>query len=81
MAKQELNLFQLASGLVAEAGAGSAEIVWSDHTEAAISSRFANDRPDHFRGESTTLNLVSFADCAKENSIWSPAAGCPMSRF
>jgi hypothetical protein len=52
---------------VAEAGAGSTEIVRSDHPEATVRSRFADDRPDHFRGESTILDLASLANSAKKN--------------
>jgi len=36
MPKEELDLLQLASRLVAEASAGSPEIVWRDYTKATI---------------------------------------------
>jgi len=70
MPEEKLNLFQLATSLVAEASAGSSEIVRSDHTEATLLCRFANDRPDHLRGESTTLNDSGFPDGTKERAAF-----------
>lgn len=52
---------------MAEAGAGSTEIVRGDDTKATVRSHFADDIPDHFRGESTIPDLASFPDSAKED--------------
>ncbi len=61
MPKQKLNLFELASGLVAEPGTGPTKVMWSDSVEATICGRFANDGPDHFRCEAASLNLSGLA--------------------
>jgi hypothetical protein len=64
----ELNLFQLPSSLMTEACAGSTEIVRSDHADAAVYGRFANDGPDHLCSKSATVNLSGFAYRAEETS-------------
>ena len=70
MFEHKLDLLQLASSLVTEPGAGSTEIMRRDHSKATISSSFANDGPDHLRGESTTLNDSGFPDGAKERAAF-----------
>jgi hypothetical protein len=67
--KKKLNLFKLASSLMAESGAGSTKIVWSDHTDSATFGRFADYRPNYLRSEPATLNLSCLTYRAEERSI------------
>jgi hypothetical protein len=69
MTKQELDLFKLASGLVAKPGASSTEIMWSDYADAAVCSRFTNDGPNYLCCKPLTLNLAGLAYGTEEGSV------------
>jgi hypothetical protein len=69
MSEQELNLFKLASSLMAKPGTGSTEIMWSNYADAAGNGRLTNYGPNHLRRESMALNSASLADGAEERSI------------
>ena len=67
MPKKELDLFELASRLMAQRGAGSTEIVRSHGTESAIGCRFADDGPDDLGGEAAAPDLAGLPDWTKED--------------
>jgi hypothetical protein len=69
MAQKKLDLFKLASVLMAKPGTGSTQIVRSDHSDTGVHSRFANDGPNYLRSEPLTLNLSGLVYGAEEYSV------------
>jgi len=69
MPKQELNLFKFASSLMTKSSACATEIVGSDYAYATAYGSFSNDRPNHFRCETETLDLSLFVYGSEECSI------------
>jgi hypothetical protein len=69
VSKQELDLLEFASSLMAKPSTGSTKIVRSDYANATVGSRFANDGPNDLRRKSVTLNSSSLAYGAEERSI------------
>ncbi len=65
----ELNLFQLASGLMAEAGAGSTKIMRRDRSEATVRCRLSDDGPDDLGSEAGIPNLAGLAVRTEQHPI------------
>jgi hypothetical protein len=62
MPEQELNLLQFTACLVAQAGASSAQIVWSDTRRIAGTARGSHGRPDYFRTETYFCDSARLVD-------------------
>jgi len=62
VAKQELDLLQLATGFVTQLRAGSPEIMGRSSRETAIGRRVFDNGPDHFGCEARTPNTACLVD-------------------
>jgi hypothetical protein len=62
---------------MAEPGTGSTQIVWSDYTDAAAFSRFANYGPNYFCCKPVTSNFSCLAYSAEEIPIPEFRSLCP----
>ena len=67
MTKQELNLFQFAAIHVAELGAGSPKIVWSEMVQLNPLSDPSDDVPDDVLGDSLTPRRPMTANGAEDS--------------
>ena len=65
VAKQELDLPQLATGVVTQLRAGSPEIMGRNSRETGIGRRVFDNGPDHFGCEARTPNTACLVDRSK----------------
>lgn len=73
VSKQDLNLFEFTSGLMAEAGTRPAEVVGSNRSEAAVGSSFPDFGPDHLWSEPGPPTLPTLLTERKKTPFCRPA--------
>ena len=67
--EQELNLFEFSPGLVTQARACAAKIVWRNIRQSATGRSLFDNTPNHFRAEAVGRYSTCFVDGAEESAF------------
>jgi hypothetical protein len=66
--EQELNLFEFSPGLVTQARACAAKVVWRNVRESATGRSLFDNTPNHFRAEAVGRYSTRFVDGTEDSS-------------